>query len=231
MLQSWVGSSLNRKPVLAYSFSERGDSWPPEFVGAPMSILDAKDGSGLDNGLIAGTVVATEMGWTPVEELRSGDRVVTFDNGMQALKSVRISSLWTAEASAPNCLWPLAIPARVLGNRSEIRLLPSQTLLIDSDEAEELFGDPFTMVSAASLDGYKGITRVPPTREVTVVSLVFENAEVIYVSGTTLVHCPSDTVASVSSIAGVANTGSATPYHLLTPTQARRLMEMMQGHG
>jgi hypothetical protein len=230
MLQSWVGSSLNRKGALAYSFSDRADSWPVDLVEAPAPALDGKDGTGLAKGLIAGTLVATEMGWMPAEELRAGDRVVTFDNGMRALKAVRISSLWTAESDAPRRLWPISVPARALGNRSEIRLLPEQAVLIESDVAEEMFGDPFAMISAASLEGFKGIVRVPPTREVTVVSLVFETAELVYVNGTTLVQCPNDEIAMVTSIDALMTTGAATPYQHLSPTQMRRLMRAMHGN-
>lgn len=230
MLQSWVGSSLNRKGVLAYSFSDRGDLWPAELDENPLPTLEGKDAGGLAQGLIAGTRVATELGWTPVEDLRSGDRVVTFDNGMQPLKAVRLSSLWTAEDRAPRSLWPLSVPTRALGNRSEIRLLPDQTVLIESDEAEDMFGDPFTMVTAASLDGYNGIARVPPTREVTVVSLTFEGSEVVYVNGTTLVQCPNDQIATVTSVEDLMETGSAIHYQHLSPIQTRRLMQVMQGN-
>ena len=39
----------------------------------------------------SGSLVATDLGWLPVEDLRPGDRVVTFDHGMQLLKSVSVS--------------------------------------------------------------------------------------------------------------------------------------------
>ncbi|WP_461472156.1 Hint domain-containing protein [Pararhodobacter sp.] len=178
-------------------------------------------------GLLAGTTVATDQGWLPVETLRAGDRVVTFDHGMRPVKAVRISKLWTAAQGAPRAVWPLLIPARVLGNRSETRLLPEQSVLIESDAAEEMYGDPFTMVAAGTLEGYMGITRVPPTRELTVVSLKFEGDEVVYTNGTMLVHCPNPRPAMVATADELMSAEMTALYQKLTDQQARSLVEAM----
>ena len=227
MLHSWVGSTNNRRDNLPYSFSDRSDLWPTHFADTAESMVGRNDYGSLAEGLIAGTLVATEMGWQPVEDLRTGDRVVTFDNGMRPLKSVSVSTLWTVEASAPRNVWPMEVPAKALGNRETLRLLPDQSVLIESDEAEDLFGDPFMMVNAGVLDGYKGITRVPPAREMVIVTLVFDADEVVYASGTTLVHCPNEHIAMVSSAEELMSTGSNALYQRLTDAQGRRLIDAM----
>ena len=46
------------------------------------------------HGLMAGTRVASNLGWRAVEALAPGDLVLTFDNGMQPIAEVRRSSIW-----------------------------------------------------------------------------------------------------------------------------------------
>jgi len=228
MLHSWVGTTNNRNANLPFSFSDRGNMWSADSTASSASMMEPHQGGGIAHGLIAGTLVATEMGWQPVEDLRNGDRVVTFDNGMSAVRAVRISTLWTTETSAPRSVWPLLVPTKALGNRTEMRLLPEQSVLIESDEAEALYGDPFMMVSASVLDGYKGITRVPPMREMVIVMLEFDRDEVVYANGTTLVHCPKAHQAKVNTAEDLMNTGNGALYQRLTDVQGRHLVDSMR---
>lgn len=228
MLHSWVGSTNNRSRCLPYSFSERSDLWPGSVSDANAATMSRNDFGSIAEGLIAGTLVATELGWQPVEDLCTGDRVVTFDNGMRPLKGVRISTLWTAQKSAPRAVWPIEVPKKALGNREVMHLLPDQSVLIESDEAEALYGDPFLMVSAGVLEGFKGITRVPPARELTIVTLEFERDEVLYANGTMLVHCPKVRANRVNSVDDFTTVDTHTPYQHLTEAQGRTLIASMQ---
>ena len=227
MLHGLMGGVGNRGQYLPYSFSDRSNLFAGERIDVIGSALGQHDFGQMAGGLIAGTLVATELGWQPIEDLRTGDRVVTFDNGMRPLRAVRISTLWTAETEAPRSVWPLLVPVRALGNRTEMTLMPEQAVLIESDEAEAMYGDPFMLVSAGVLDGYKGITRVPPQREVTVVTLEFEGDEVVYANGTLLVHCPADRVERVRGIDEMMSTGSRGCYQRLTDMQGRKLVAAM----
>lgn len=228
MLQSWVGSTNNRSRSLPYSFSERSDLWSGSVSDSNEATLSRSDFGGVAEGLIAGTLVATELGWQPVQDLRAGDRVVTFDNGMRKLTAVGISTLWTAQTSAPRSVWPVHIPKKALGNREVMSLLPNQTVLIESDQAEALFGDPFLMVSAGVLEGFNGITRVPPAREMTIVTLEFSRDEIVYANGTTLVHCPATQQQHVQGAQNIVTLGSHTAYQRLTDAQGRLLVASMQ---
>ncbi len=231
MLMNWVGGISGRRQILPFSFADRGNLWPDEMIEASVTTMGRHEQGGIAQGLIGGTLVATELGWQPVEDLQVGDRVVTFDNGMRPLTAVRVSTLWTAASETPRSLWPLEIPAQALGNRSALRLLPEQPVLIESDAAEALYGDPFLMVAAQVLDGYHGIARVPPMREVTVVTLEFEGDEVVYANGTLLVHCPADRVELVHSAEELMNHGAHGHYQRLTEAQGRRLVEAMHAQG
>lgn len=229
MLTTLVGGTISKGQYFPFSFAERSNLWPGPIAHATGAGAAPHDLSGVAQGLIAGTLVATELGWQPVEDLRAGDRVVTFDNGMRPLKAVKIATLYTAAEAAPRQVWPLQIPRGALGNRTEMQVLPGQTLLIESDVAEDLFGDAFLMVKAGVLDGYKGIECSPPSTEVTVVSLEFDGDEVVYANGTLLVHC----AAAGQGAPDIARRGAhhAAPYQRLTEQQGLRLVAAMHQHG
>ena len=227
MLHNWVGGMLGRGSFAPYSFADRSDLWAEQHLAASVPAQGWHETGALAEGLIAGTLVATEMGWQPVQDLQIGDRVVTFDSGMRPLKAMRVSTLWTAAAEAPVGLWPLHLPAGALGNRTDMLLLPDQPLLIESDAGEDLFGDAFTLVPAGALDGYNGITRTAPAREVTVVTLEFADDEVVYANGTLLAQCRSGRTSADATV----TLGDSSPYQCLTETQGRRLVAAMHANG
>ncbi|SLN70036.1 Hint domain-containing protein [Roseisalinus antarcticus] len=117
--------------------------------------------------------------------------VLTFDGGMQPVVSVRREILWAGTESCATETWPLHVPAGALGNRAAMTLLPSQPVLIESDTAEALYGDPFALVPASALEGYKGITRTRPGPRIEVVVLVFEGDEIVFGNMGALFHCPA----------------------------------------
>ena len=141
-------------------------------------------------GLLAGTRVATAMGWRAVEALAPGDMVLTFDNGLQPLVDVRRETFWVADMMTPAAYASVMVPAGALGNSEELELLPDQGVLIESDAACDVHGDPFAVMAAKLLVGYRGITRVAPRAQVEVITLVFAAEQVIYAEGGALIHCP-----------------------------------------
>ncbi len=155
---------------------------------------------GLAAGLVAGTMVATAMGWRPVEALAKGDLILTFDRGLQPLRGVTRGLHWDADTLCPEALWPLRVPAGALGNQQDMTLLPEQAVMIESDTADMLYGDPFTLIDAADLDGYRGIERMPPVVEIEVIQLQFDNDEVVFANSGALVHCPNARLVSVEDL-------------------------------
>lgn len=144
-------------------------------------------------GLLAGTKVATQMGWRPVEAVMTGDQVLTFDGGLQTVTSVTRQVVWTGGAQADAATWPLFVPAGALGNREDMQLLSQQAVLVESDAAEEAFGDPFAMIPAAALDGFRGIMRVAPAERLEVIQLTFAQDEVVFANIGALFFCPKST--------------------------------------
>jgi hypothetical protein len=137
--------------------------------------------------MVVGTRVATSFGWRPVEALTEGDMVLTFDHGMQPLTGVRRGTM-SCRFAAPQD-WPLLVPAGALGNQEEALLTPEQAVMIESDLAEELAGDPFVLVPAAAFDGACGIERVLPEGAIDTVTLTFAKGEVVFTRAGILCHC------------------------------------------
>ncbi len=147
--------------------------------------------TGVMTGLSVETKVASSMGWRKVDALTEGDRVLTFDAGMQPISKISRLQLWNGDGPCPDRFWPLEVPAGALGNRELMRLLPNQSVMIESDAAEEVYGDPFTLIPAAALEGLNGIRRAQPDPGFEVYILHFESDQVVFGNSGALFFCPS----------------------------------------
>lgn len=147
--------------------------------------------TGVMTGLTVDTSVASSMGWCKVDALTEGDKVLTFDAGMQPISKISRSQLWTGDGPCPTRYRPLEVPAGALGNRDVLILLPNQGVMIESDAAEEAYGDAFSLIPAAALDGVNGIRRVDPEPGFEVISLHFDSDQVVFGNSGTLYFCPS----------------------------------------
>lgn len=145
---------------------------------------------GITHGLMAGTHVASNLGWRRVDALGVGDKVLTFDSAMQPIVEIRREVLWVDASEVPERMWPVTIPAGAMGNRCDLSLLPDQGLLVESEAAADALGDPFAVVPSLALNGVRGIRRTPPLHQIEVVTLFFAQDEVIYVEGGALAYCP-----------------------------------------
>ena len=108
------------------------------------------------SGLLHSTRVATSMGWREVEALAVGDKVLTFDAGLQPITAIERVINWPDHATCPDHAAPFEVPAGVLGNSERIWMLPNQLVVVESDLAETLTGDPFALVPVDVLDGWRG---------------------------------------------------------------------------
>lgn len=139
-------------------------------------------------GIMAGTKVATAVGWRPVEALKAGDKVLTFENRMQPVDWIERRILWCGRNADPG-VWPLFVPARALGNREDMFLMPAQSIVIDSDLAERVFGAPYVLVPAAALVGHFGIARELPEKPLEIVRFGFAAEEVVFANTGAMFHC------------------------------------------
>lgn len=135
----------------------------------------------LAEGMFASTPIAVGDGWTLVADLRPGDLVLTFDDGPQRIRSIR-SQPPTEHIPA------MRIPRWALGNVQDLYLLPEQTVMIEADLAEDLYGEPFVTMPVSALEGWMGIHRTAPPPEASY-QLLFDTAQLVYAGGDVLLGC------------------------------------------
>lgn len=179
--------------------------------------------TGMASGLVTGTRVATNIGWRMVEAIAPGDLALTFDGGMQTVVRVERSVLWSSPRNCPEHLWPLEVPAGALGNQRDMYLLPEQNVMVESDAAEDCFGDPFALIPAAALTGFCGITRVKPHEEIVVYTLHFKQEQIVFACSGALFHCPADDQGCLLDMGQKDAT-----YQALSMNEATMLVECME---
>ncbi len=176
-------------------------------------------------GFVNGSRVATQLGWRPVEAVTVGDRVMTFDNGMQKVVAVTRNVHFASDDTMPEFASPIRVPVGAIGNDHPMTLLPCQCVMIESDAAEELTGDPFALVQARALVGFRGIERMTGQRPIEVVTLHFAADEVVFTDSGALVHAPADIPGTVN--VDFIDHEAETPYVAYTADEARKLIAAM----
>lgn len=173
------------------------NSKPPGIHRRSIETSGAYDGglAALTHGLMAGTHVASNLGWRVIEALTVGDMVLTFDHGMREITEIRRSTVWLDAPETSPAMWPVIIPTDALGNRTELTLLADQGVLVESDAAADMYGDPFAIIPAHVLEGVRGIYRAAPPHQVELIAVYFADEEVIYAEGGALIHCPANSLA------------------------------------
>ena len=192
----------------------RADSWAGSESEEPAAVAE---------GILSGTPIATPRGWVPVERLAPGDLVLTFDDGpvpLLEMWSQPLPQAPTAGLSA-RAHWPLEVPQGVLGNRLPLRLLPEQHVLIECDAAEAMFGDPFALVPAAALDGYRGIELAVPEPGLSAWRPGFARDAILYAGRGALLAAPSPDLTGATDTEG-AETRAV--YEVLPLAEARALV-------
>ena len=141
-------------------------------------------------GLFAGTKIATRYAWLPVEELSVGDMVLTAQNNEQEILGLETGTLEVSASRAAAGQWPLLLPQNALGNNEPTLVSPGQRILIEDDEASELFGMKSVSVRAQALIGFRGIARARVNDALTHVTLVFNGPETLLTQGELLLELP-----------------------------------------
>ncbi len=161
------------------------------------------------HGVLAGGLLETEAGWRPVETLRPGDRLHTFDGGLRPLRLV-------TELEVPAFMGEVI---RVAGGAfnacSDILLLPGQPIFTDHRAVQDVLDLPGALISASDLDGYDGCHRMRLPKPVSAYALTFDEDEVIYANSGLRLHCPGSDASPRES------------FDRLTRTQTKALLDLM----
>nr|WP_232843774.1 Hint domain-containing protein [Rhodobacter amnigenus] len=139
----------------------------------------------LVDGLPASLRLATQDGWVEAGDLEAGDPVLTFEQGERVVRQVFRSA---QAPRLPQTFWPVCLPEGAFDNDHPVELLPAQMVMLESDLAEDVFGEPFVMVPAVALCGWNGIVRSAP-REVEIVHLQFDRPQVVFAGRSLLLGC------------------------------------------
>ncbi len=132
-----------------------------------------------------GTMIATPQGERRVEELKVGDRVITRDNGIQAIKWIGAKPVSYKELKADDHLKPILIRAGSLGNglpERDMIVSPNHRVLVANDRTALYFDEREVLAAAKHMVDNKGIQIVEPLG-VTYIHFMFEHHEVVLSDG------------------------------------------------
>ena len=187
----------------------------PETEAAPLQVC----------AVIKGTEIATAMGWKRVESLSPGDKVLTFDRGLCPLLDVvrHDPILLEEDQPTPASMRPIHVPEGIVGNEMDFDVLPGAYVMIESEVAEALLGDPFLLLPAAALTSRAGVEQATAfTAAPALVSLVFEQDEVIFLRRGGMQLCP----ARGAGLELIGTEGHAGPMAALDLAEARDFLAM-----
>ena len=132
-----------------------------------------------------GTLIETPTGARLVENLVPGDLVITRDQGAQPLRWIGQRHVSLADQIAAPGLRPIRIAAGAFGPQvpsREVIVSPQHRVLIDTAQAEMLFGEPEVLVAALHLVDDASVTQ-PYLSDTVYVHLLFDRHEVVQTSG------------------------------------------------
>lgn len=135
------------------------------------------------SGLIAGTLVECANGWVPVEDLRIGDSVQSYDGGL--VRVVGLDRTWLPSGVAA---FALHVPGGVLDNCSDLMLLPAQNVLMDTLGYIGFPDDIAVLIPALALEGVLGTRRVKIEKSLEVITPRFADDEAIFANSGALLH-------------------------------------------
>jgi hypothetical protein len=126
---------------------------------------------------VAGTLIHTDRGLVPVQDLAPGDAVLTADHGFCTLR-------WTARrrVAGNGRAAPVHIAQGALGNTRDLWLSQQHRVLVSGWSAEMMFGIGEMLVAAVHL--VNGTTiRVVPCDHVDYVHIMFDQHELVFSEG------------------------------------------------
>ncbi len=126
---------------------------------------------------VDGCLIDTPHGQRPVEDLRSGDLVLTRDNGPQTIRWTGSRTVLTNKATAP-----IEFAAGAIGNTSRLMVSPQHRMLQTGYQSELYFGSPEVLVAARHLVNGKDVVQ-RPTGLVTYHHFMFDSHEIVRANG------------------------------------------------
>ncbi|MCT4333172.1 Hint domain-containing protein [Paracoccus sp. YLB-12] len=163
-----------------------------DFSGAMDSTPTSNDvGSNLNNFgtvpcFVSGTLIRTENGEVPVENLRPGDRIVTRDYGLQPIVWIGSAHISSAQLQSAPHLMPIRIRAGALGDDlpvSDLLVSPQHRIAISDRIADRMFGESEVLVAAKHLSAFDGVEIAEEVESVTYWHILFNEHQIVISNG------------------------------------------------
>ncbi|WP_298557567.1 Hint domain-containing protein [uncultured Aliiroseovarius sp.] len=124
-----------------------------------------------------GSLILTDRGERPVEELRIGDMVVTRDHGLQPIR-------WMSHTTTAGVgrLAPIRIQEGAFGNHSALIVSPQHRMVYEGPQASLFFAEPEVMIPAVHLL-HSGCATQTDVDSVTYFHIMFDAHQVIFANG------------------------------------------------
>ena len=132
-----------------------------------------------------GTLIATAKGERRVEELVAGDRIITRDNGIQAIRWAGAREMTGAEFEVSAHLKPILIQQGALGGglpARDMMVSPQHRVLIANEKTSLYFEESEVLVAAKFLTALDGID-VVDVSATTYIHIMFDQHEVVLSDG------------------------------------------------
>ncbi len=126
---------------------------------------------------VRGTMILTEDGEKPVEDLRPGDMIETRDNGLQPIRWIG-----TRKIAAEGRFAPVVIEAGTFGMHRRLVVSPQHRVMLTHWMAELMFGEDEVLVAAKDLVNECSV-RVLEGGEVEYFHLLFDKHQIIWSEG------------------------------------------------
>ena len=133
-----------------------------------------------------GTLILTEQGDVPVEDVRAGDMVLTRDHGLQPLRWIGSKQVDGAALQAFESLRPVRISAGSLGSglpERDLYVSQQHRILISSKVAQRMFGETEVLIAAKHLVGLAGIDIDDSLATLEYFHLLFDQHEIVCSEG------------------------------------------------
>ncbi|AGT08456.1 Hint domain-containing protein [Paracoccus aminophilus] len=133
-----------------------------------------------------GTLIETEFGSMPVEDLIEGVQVWTKDNGLQPIRWIGSRHLDSTVLAQNEAIRPIRIRAGALGANSptqDLLVSPQHRILVRSRIALKMFGAEEILVAAKQLLQIEGIDIVEDQIEVEYFHFLFDQHEIVLSNG------------------------------------------------
>jgi VCBS repeat-containing protein len=133
-----------------------------------------------------GTLIETDQGPVPVQDISVGDQVITRDTGLQTVRWVGCRRLHKPDLMAHPDLRPVRIRSGALGSGRPVRDLlvsPQHRILVSDWRAQLFFGQDEVLVPAKALVDQHSITVERTAASVDYYHILFDAHQVIYTDG------------------------------------------------